>query len=654
MTPKSKIPKTVTDTQLLRSMARRRGIILRTISRVFRHSASPTENVASTRNGKMGVDHTSQSTPLHGKRVDIPVEDPDKPSTDLSRKPKGIIRKLKYLPGKLRHFWQILRPPLTPDQLEALEFSKLEKSRDRLAQKEGRRYGIQTSNKLAQLGMRELLNSPDPNKPRKLKLVRWSMITRDELFTKIVLRMNTNPKHLPAYVRVSELGRDQLYSDELLPTIGHFVKWDSDDYGVTLTIFRHGLDGLPEFVTTEDLWKRCPENKPPLTVAVGFGDNSSTHFIDPAEYPHLLVCGGTGWGKSNTVNQILCFWLYRGITPKELQLVLFDLKKGMEFSSYENLPHLYQDDVVKTGIIEDLEGVLPTLRRMQEVRDVRMERIKKAGYKNFQDYNRGVKQIDRLPAIFLVFDEWAKIRLSRSGMGPMALVKEVTHLANTTVMDIFKKRLHEDRIKLYDSILDFGKGVLKLRQSKHFGLEAEEMLAEFTNLARAAGMYVILSTQHPSKEVLTGLIMINFPTRIVLNSSVGGSMAALASQGAFGLEYKGRAVLLDRGQETKLQTPYISPDTIKGIVHKAITGQELKRTNGVGIEEVLTYSLEHLDGMLEVTKLFQIFKDKKVRKNWLYDNLREAEGQEYILSGTTYRVSPRGNHAARRLIRIDK
>ena len=602
----------------------------------------------------MGVDHTSQSTPLHGKRVDIPVEDPDKPSTDLSRKPKGIIRKLKYLPGKLRHFWQILRPPLTPDQLEALEFSKLEKSRDRLAQKEGRRYGIQTSNKLAQLGMRELLNSPDPNKPRKLKLVRWSMITRDELFTKIVLRMNTNPKHLPAYVRVSELGRDQLYSDELLPTIGHFVKWDSDDYGVTLTIFRHGLDGLPEFVTTEDLWKRCPENKPPLTVAVGFGDNSSTHFIDPAEYPHLLVCGGTGWGKSNTVNQILCFWLYRGITPKELQLVLFDLKKGMEFSSYENLPHLYQDDVVKTGIIEDLEGVLPTLRRMQEVRDVRMERIKKAGYKNFQDYNRGVKQIDRLPAIFLVFDEWAKIRLSRSGMGPMALVKEVTHLANTTVMDIFKKRLHEDRIKLYDSILDFGKGVLKLRQSKHFGLEAEEMLAEFTNLARAAGMYVILSTQHPSKEVLTGLIMINFPTRIVLNSSVGGSMAALASQGAFGLEYKGRAVLLDRGQETKLQTPYISPDTIKGIVHKAITGQELKRTNGVGIEEVLTYSLEHLDGMLEVTKLFQIFKDKKVRKNWLYDNLREAEGQEYILSGTTYRVSPRGNHAARRLIRIDK
>jgi hypothetical protein len=465
--------------------------------------------------------------------------------------------------------------------------------------------------------------------------------------------MNTNPKHLPAYVRVSELGRDPLYSDELLPTIGHFVKWNSDDYGVTLTIFRHGLDGLPERVVIDELWKRCPENKPPLTVAVGFGDNSSTHFINPDEYPHLLITGGTGWGKSNMINQLICFWLDRGITPNELQLVLIDLKKGMEFSSYEHLPHLYRDDTIKTGIVEELEGVLPTMRRMQEIRDQRMEHIKKAGYKSFQEYNRGVKMVDRIPAIFLVFDEWAKIRLSRSGMGPKALVKEVTVLANKTIMDIFKNRLHEDRTQLFDSLIEFGKGILKLRQSTHFGLEAEEMLAEFTNLARAAGMYVILSTQHPSREVLTGLIMINFPTRIVLNSSVGGSMAALGTQSAFKLEYKGRAILMDRGQEIKLQTPYISPNDIKAIVHKAITGKELKRTSGVDIEEILTYSLNNLDGMLDITKLFSIFKAKKVRFDWIKASMRDAEGQEFILSGTKYRISPRRYRTPRHLSRID-
>ena len=657
MTPRSKIPRTVTDTNLLRSMAHRRGIQLTKTSRAFDNPAGPAQNVASTRNGRLGVDHTSQSRSLHSKPAEIPVEDPDKPSTDLSRKPKGIIRWVKYLPGRIRRFWRILRPPLTDEQLEELEFSRSEKSRNKLAVREGKQYGKQTSNKLAQLGMRELLNSPNPDKPRKLKLCRWSMITRDELFTKIVLRMNTNPKHLPAYVKVSELGRDPLYSDELLPTLAHFVKWNSDDYGVTLTVYRHGLDGLPEFVDTEMLWKRCPENKPPLTVAVGFGDNSSTHFIDPAEYPHLLVTGGTGWGKSNMINQLLCFWLQRGITPKELQLVMFDLKKGMEFASYENLPHLFKDDVIKTGIVEDLEGVLPTMRRMQEIRDLRMEQIKKAGFKNFQEYNRGVRSVDRLPAIFLVFDEWAKIRLSRSGMGPKALLASVAKLVKETVISILYQGAGENREQLSSILMDFGTAIIKLRQSKHFGLEAEEMLAEFTNLARAAGMYVILSTQHPSKEVLTGLIMINFPTRIVLNSSVGGSMAALGTQSAFKMEYKGRAVLLDRGQEIKLQTPYIYPDTIKAIVYKAITGKVLAQKRGISIEIILQYALDKLDGKLSIVKLYNIYRSKEmggIGKGWLIDNLKDAEGKEFILSGSSYRVNPSKSRVSRCLTRLDK
>jgi DNA segregation ATPase FtsK/SpoIIIE-like protein len=202
--------------------------------------------------------------------------------------------------------------------------------------------------------------------------------------------------------------------------------------------------------------------------------------------------------------------------------------------------------------------------------------------------------------------------------------------------------------------LEFGKGILKLRTSQHFGLEAEEMLAEFTNLARAAGMFVILATQHPSKEVLTGLIMINFPTRVVLNSSVGGSMAALGTQSAFGLEYKGRAVLLERGQETKVQTPYISPETIRAVVHKAITGEDIKHARDVDLEEILASALKKHDGVLSITQLFSEYRDRKVALHWLEDKLRQAEGKEFIISGTTYRVKPKGNHTSRRLIRVEK
>ena len=660
MSPRSKIPTNIHDTNLVRSMARRRGMVLKTISHFFRNSSSPLANTSTAHGGKMGKDHNNISEAVHPKPSDAEVEDALKPSIDLSKQPKGIVRWVKRFPGRVKKIYQTIHPPLTEEQIEELEAARREKALDKLCILEARKYAARASDKLAQLGMRELLNSPDPNKPKKLKKVRWSGFFRDALGNKILLVMDTNPKHLPVYVRVSELGRNPLYSDEMLPTLNKYSQWNSEDWGVGLTIYRHGLEGLPERVSTDELWKRCPDNKPPLTVAVGFGDNSSTHFINPATYPHLIISGGTGWGKSNMVHQIISFWLHRGIQPSDLQLVLFDLKKGMEFNSYENLPHLYRDDVIQTGIIEDLEGVLPAMRRMQEVRDTRMETIKHAGYKNFEDYNLGVPVEKRIPAVFLIFDEWAKIRLSRSGTGAKALVASVLRLAKEAEAIISQRRTltgTHRRVDISDVLINFGKEVLKLRQSKHFGLEAEEMLAEFTNLARAAGMYVILSTQHPSKEVLSGIIMINFPTRIIFNSSVGGSMAALGSQGAFGLEYKGRAILMDRGQETKLQTPFISQETINAIVHKAITGKDIGRVTGIGIETILQHSLEKLDGNLGITKLYQIFRTKEmggVGWDWLKAALHEAEGKEYILSGTTYRVIPAGYKVARRLIRIEK
>jgi hypothetical protein len=73
------------------------------------------------------------------------------------------------------------------------------------------------------------------------------------------------------------------------------------------------------------------------------------------------------------------------------------------------------------------------------------------------------------------------------------------------------------------------------------------------------------------------------------------------------------------------------------------------------MEDILQYSLDNLDGMLDIAKLFQIFREKTVRKNWLTEGLREAEREKTIfnLSGTNYKVSPRGSHAARQLTRVE-
>ncbi len=592
-------------------MARRNGIRLDHTSHALTNSSGKLEAVGKSKIGRDSRELDATSEPI-GKKFEVPLEQVDKPSVNLKRPLRGILLKLKHLPNWFRSRWLILHPKLTPDQLEERHALAVQRARDKLAMREGRAYARLVSHKLAQLGMREIINSPSPDKPRRLKLVKWSMVSRDELFTKVVLRMNTDPRSLPSYVQVSKLALDPLFANELLPTLAHFVKWDCNDGGVFLTIFRHGLDGLPDFVACEDLWKKIPESKPPLTFPVGYGANSERIDVDLDDCPHLIVAGATKQGKSNFINQMICFWLWRGLMPTDLQLILFDLKRGMEFTFYEGLPHLYKDKpseagirttdgvrpFIETGIIEDLSGVLPAMHRVREIMDDRMLFIKRKGHKDFNAYNRTQhSRQSRMPALVVIFDEWARVRLQVPG--------------------------------------------------------ADSLLAEMTNLARAAGIYFILGTQNPNREVISALTAINFSTRVVFHCSIGGSMAALGDQSAKDLDIRGRAILQDGGDQKKVQTPRISDTLIRAVVYKATTGKELRGgqiANGTDLVEILEYALDHMDANLDILKLYNVFREKGVRQHWLQDALRQAEGQDFVLSGKYYTVLPRGNHLPRRMV----
>lgn len=623
MTAHSPIPKNITDLNLLRSMKRRRGLHMITRSKTHQSVSSPTSATSSEIQGHPGEEASHLSETVPGSNVDIPLADPENPSTDLRHHARGLIRKIKLFPNRVRRYWMILFPPLTPEQVEDLEIRKKVKLFNKLCRKECKKYGRVISDKLAQLGQREIIGNNTEGKPRKIIKIRYTKFGRDELFTKCILRIDTDPRHLPSYVRLTDLGNKDYYSDEMLPTLAHFMEFKSDEGGAFAVVYRHGLDGLPEFVSAEDIWKKVPENKPLLTFPVGYGDNSIRIDVDLDDCPHLIVAGATKQGKSNFINQILCFWLWRGLTRADLQLILFDLKRGMEFSFYEGLPHLYHDEadeiekerkkhlsslgdsepynpaIIETGIIEDLSDVMPALRRLRRIMDKRLSQIKAAGHKDFNSYNRAQHSSQKkLPSIVVIFDEWARIRLS-------------------------------------------------------LGTEPESMLAEMTNLARAAGMYVIIGTQNPNAAVISPLISVNFSVRVIFKCNVGGSMASLGNQAAVALEEKGRCILQDGGDQFKLQTPRISDGLIRAIVFKAITGKDKKSSSPVDLEEILQYSLDHFDGELGQTKLFAVFRDKKVKWEWLVEALRDSEGKEFDLSGTSYRIAPPGYHKGRRLERND-
>jgi hypothetical protein len=240
MTPNSKIPTNVHNTQLLRSMARRR---LSTISHEQGSHSEAVENRSKARPGKMSKEIPGRhSEPITHKDPGIPPpDDPSKPSINLTWTP-GIVWRFKHARGRIRTLIKILFPKLTPDQEEVKQFIQEEKVKDKICKREGKSYRKRVSKILADLN----------NSEREIK---WRSITRDPACSKIVLNMDINPSHLPPYVLVSRIKRDPLFTKDLAAALQREIYWTSGEYGVNLTIVRPVEAELPKRrrITYEEL-----------------------------------------------------------------------------------------------------------------------------------------------------------------------------------------------------------------------------------------------------------------------------------------------------------------------------------------------------------------------------------------------------------------
>lgn len=511
-----------------------------------------------------------------GRLEALPPDNPDplKPSVSLKPAVTGIRYQIRQAKSTLRRWYRYMRPELTADQLEEKQRLDQERRFDRLMKKEGIKYARLLSEKYAQLGYRYI----NPLTHRKIR-VRFDKIAYNDNGTVIQLHATVNPAVLPEGVRLIDLTRPENVN-ELLPTIGHPARVMCDIEGLIVEIQRAGKEGLPDFITIAELWAEMPENKPPLTFPAGIAENGRRVWLDLDDCPHLLVAGSTKQGKSNMINGILCSFIRR-LAPDQVQLVLFDLKQGMEFGFYEGLPHLYQD----LPTVETIDKTLPALDKLERIMQTRMERIRKAGFKSANDYNLRHYGKNRMPHLVVVFDEWGTIALTPG-----------------------------------------------------IGKQAEAVLTKIANQARAAGIYIILGTQNPRADVVSTLIKLNFSVRFAFSVDMPGSMAILSNQRAVGLPCRGRAVLSSFGDMSDIQTPRITDDLIRATVHKAITGKDIKAEVKVDVTEILQWSLDNMDGMLSVNRLFQKFKGTKITHEQLKRVLREAEGQEFVLSGSKYLV----------------
>ncbi len=223
------------------------------------------------------------------------------------------------------------------------------------------------------------------------------------------------------------------------------------------------------------------DNPSPLTVVLGKDIAGEPVVADLAKMPHLLVAGTTGSGKSVGVNAMILSMLYK-VQPEDVRFIMID-PKMLELSVYEGIPHLL------TEVVTDMKDAANALRWCVNEMERRYKLMSALGVRNLAGYNEKIAEADRM--MRPIPDPYWKPGDSMDAQHP-----------------VLKKEPYI--VVLVDEFADLMMTV---------GKKVEELIARLAQKARAAGIHLVLATQRPSVDVITGLIKANIPTRIAFTVS---------------------------------------------------------------------------------------------------------------------------------------
>jgi S-DNA-T family DNA segregation ATPase FtsK/SpoIIIE len=276
----------------------------------------------------------------------------------------------------------------------------------------------------------------------------------------------------------------------------------------------------------EIIWLRenieSPEfigSKSKMTLAMGKDINGRLAVADLAGMPHLLIAGSTGTGKSVAINAMIMSILYKS-TPDQVRLVLVDPKR-LELGNYEGVPHLY------TPIITEPKLAANALRNAVREMERRLKLLAAKGVRNIASYN---SLFDDTPSLFA--NEGAN---PENGPIPYIVII-IDELADLMMLD---------------------------------GNNVEESITRLAQMARAVGIHLVLATQRPSVDVITGLIKANFPARISFRVATKvDSRTILDANGAESLLGRGDMLYLPSGSARvhRLHAPYVTEKEIAAVV----------------------------------------------------------------------------------------
>jgi DNA segregation ATPase FtsK/SpoIIIE, S-DNA-T family len=299
----------------------------------------------------------------------------------------------------------------------------------------------------------------------------------------------------------------------------------------------------------------------PLTLALGKDISGNPVVSDLAKMPHLLIAGTTGSGKSVAINTMILSLLYKS-TPSTVRLILID-PKMLELSVYEGIPHLL------TPVVTNMKEAANALKWCVAEMDRRYYLMSHLGVRNLAGYNK--KVADSITQKKLIPDPMYKQSESLS--------EEVRYLEVLPNIVIVIDELS-------DMMMQVGKAV-------------EELICRLAQKARASGIHLIVATQRPSVDVITGLIKANIPSRIAFQVSAKvDSRTILDQMGAESLLGNGDMLFLPTGASVpvRIHGAFVSDQEVHDIVRNV---KSISEPNFV--EEVITGNLTQVTEGLNVT-----------------------------------------------------
>jgi S-DNA-T family DNA segregation ATPase FtsK/SpoIIIE len=272
------------------------------------------------------------------------------------------------------------------------------------------------------------------------------------------------------------------------------------------------------------------DSEKPLLISLGKDIAGKAHFANLAKAPHALIAGATGSGKSVTIHAVITSLLYRN-SPENLKFIMIDPKR-VELTTYNKIPHLL------TPVITDPKKAILALKWAAKEMSRRYDVLEKNGSRDIDSYHKNVLA----PAV----TQWKKDNGKNSGDTDDVSIKLPETMPYIAI--------------IIDELADI---------MQTYPRELESAIVRLAQMSRAVGIHLIISTQRPSVNVITGLIKANIPTRIALQvASQIDSRTILDQQGAEKLLGAGDMLYLggEMSKPVRLQSAYISENEVKKVV----------------------------------------------------------------------------------------